>query len=95
MKRTHAFDLATLQQRMLATPLRFLLTPLRWLYTASIHLRNIMYTRGVFKARKLPCRVISVGNIVVGGTGKTPAVIAIAKHLQREGLRVAILLRGV
>jgi tetraacyldisaccharide-1-P 4'-kinase len=42
----------------------------------------------------LPCRVISVGNIVVGGTGKTPTVIVIAKHLQREGMRVAILLRG-
>ena len=94
MKLTHVFDLALLQQRILATPLRFLLTPLRWLYTASVQLRNILYTRGVIKARRLPCRVISVGNIVVGGTGKTPAVIAIAKHLQREGMRVAILLRG-
>lgn len=87
-------NLKTLQQRILATPLRFLLTPLRWLYTASVQLRNILYTRGVIKAHRLPCRVISVGNIVVGGTGKTPAVIAIAKHLQREGMRVAILLRG-
>ena len=94
MKLTHVFDLALLQQRILATPLRFLLTPLRWLYTASVQLRNILYTRGVIKARRLPCRVISVGNIVVGGTGKTPAVIAIAKHLQRDGMRVAILLRG-
>lgn len=94
MKLTHVFDLALLQQRILATPLRFLLTPLRWLYTASVQLRNILYSRGVIKARRLPCRVISVGNIVVGGTGKTPAVIAIAKHLQREGMRVAILLRG-
>lgn len=94
MKLTHAFDLAALQQRILATPLRFLLIPLSWLYAASIHLRNILYTHGIFKARRLPCRVISVGNIVVGGTGKTPAVIAIAKHLQREGIRVAILLRG-
>ena len=87
-------NLKTLQQKILATPLRFLLTPLRWLYTASVQLRNILYTRGVIKARRLPCRVISVGNIVVGGTGKTPAVIAIAKHLQREGVSVAILLRG-
>ena len=94
MKLTHTRDLATLQQRILATPLRFLFIPLRWLYTAGIQIRNILYTRGVFKARRLPCRVISVGNIVVGGTGKTPAVIAIAKHLQREGIRVAILLRG-
>ena len=94
MRLTHLHDLALLQQRILATPLRFLLIPLSWFYTASVQLRNILYTRGVFKARRLPCRVISVGNIVVGGTGKTPAVIVIAKHLQREGMRVAILLRG-
>ena len=94
MKFTHTHNLASLQQRILATPLRFLLIPLSWLYGASVQLRNILYTRGVFKARRLPCRVISVGNIVVGGTGKTPAVIAIAKHLQREGMRVAILLGG-
>lgn len=94
MKFTHTRNLASLQQRILATPLRFLLIPLSWLYAISVHLRNILYTYGIFKARRLPCRVISVGNIVVGGTGKTPAVIAIAKHLQREGMRVAILLRG-
>ncbi|MDE0689417.1 MAG: tetraacyldisaccharide 4'-kinase [Candidatus Poribacteria bacterium] len=94
MRLTHTQGFAWLQQRILATPLRFLLIPLSWFYTAGVHLRNILYTRRVFKARKLPCRVISVGNIVVGGTGKTPAVIAIAKHLQREGMRVAILLRG-
>ena len=94
MKLTHIRDFALLQQRILATPLRFLLIPLSWLYTASVQLRNILYTHGVFKARRLPCQVISVGNIVVGGTGKTPAVIAIARHLQREGMRVAILLRG-
>ena len=94
MKLTHTRDLRSLQQRILATPLRFLLVPLSWLYTVSVQLRNIFYTCDVLKARKLPCRVISVGNIVVGGTGKTPAVIAIAKHLQSEGMRVAILLRG-
>ena len=94
MKLTHTRDLASLQQKFLATPLRFLFTPLSWLYAASVQLRNILYTHEVLKARRLPCRVISVGNIIVGGTGKTPAVIAIAKHLQREGRRVAILLRG-
>ena len=94
MKLTHIRDLASLQQRILATPLRFLFIPLSWFYAVSVQLRNILYTYGIFKARRLPCRVISVGNIVVGGTGKTPAVITIAKHLQREGMQVAILLRG-
>ena len=94
MKRTHSSDLASFQKRLLATPLRFLLIPLSWLYAAVISGRNRLYTLGVFKARTLPCRVISVGNIVVGGTGKTPAVIAIAKHLQEKNVRVGILLRG-
>ena len=94
MKLKHTRDLASLQQKFLATPLRFLFAPLSWFYAASVQLRNILYTHGVLKARRLPCRVVSVGNIIVGGTGKTPAVIAIAKHFQREGRRVAILLRG-
>lgn len=94
MKLTPSLDLASLQEKLLATPLRFLLIPLSWLYGASVRLRNILFTRRIFKARRLPCRVISVGNIVVGGTGKTPAVIAITKRLQKGGMRVAILLRG-
>ena len=94
MKLTHPFDLASFQKRLLASPLRFLLIPFSWLYAAVISIRNRLYALGVFKARALPCRVISVGNIVVGGTGKTPTVIALAKHLQKEKVRVAILLRG-
>ena len=94
MKLTHAFDLTSFQKRLLASPLRFLLIPLSWLYGLIVSIRNQLYAVGVLKARRLPCRVISVGNIAVGGTGKTPAVIAIAKHLQQENIRVAILLRG-
>lgn len=94
MKLTHAFDLTSFQKRLLASPLLFLLIPLSWLYGASVWLRNRLYALGLFKVLTLPCRVISVGNIVVGGTGKTPAVIALAKHLQTEKVRVAILLRG-
>ncbi len=48
----------------------------------------------MFKSTKLPCKVISVGNITVGGTGKTPTVIAIAKFLQQKNKTVAILSRG-
>ena len=90
----HPFDLASFQKRLLASPLRFLLIPFSWLYAAVVSIRNRLYAFGVFEAHRLPCRVISVGNIVVGGTGKTPAVIALAKHLQKEKVRVAILLRG-
>ena len=94
MKLIHSRDLASIQQKLLATPLRVLLIPFSWLYAAGVWGRNWLYALGVFRVRTLPCSVISVGNIVVGGTGKTPAVIAIAKHLQEEGIRVAILLRG-
>ena len=94
MKLTSSLDLASFQKRLLASPLRLLLIPLSWLYRLIVSGRNRLYAVGVFKARRLPCRVISVGNITVGGTGKTPTVIAIAKHLQRENVRVAILLRG-
>ena len=94
MKLASYRDLASLQQKFLTGPLRFLLIPLSWLYGASVWLRNRLYAFGVFKARTLPCCVISVGNIGVGGTGKTPAVIVLAKHLQAEKVRVAILLRG-
>ena len=94
MKFTRPFDLASFQKRLLASPLLFLLIPLSWLYGASVWLRNRLYALRLFKVLTLPCRVISVGNITVGGTGKTPAVIALAKHLQAEKIRVAILLRG-
>ena len=94
MKLTSSLDLASFQKKLLSSPIRFLLIPCSWLYGLIVTIRNRLYAVGVFKARPLPCRVISVGNIVVGGTGKTPAVIALAKHLQNEKVRVAILLRG-
>ena len=94
MRLTYFRDLASLQRWLLTTPLHLLLIPFSWLYAVGIWIRNRLYTLDVFKAQTLPCPVISVGNIAVGGTGKTPAVIAIAGHLQKAGLRVAILLRG-
>ena len=94
MRFIYTRDLASLQQKLLSTPLRFLLIPFSWLYAIGIRVRNQFYALGVFGVQTLPCTVISVGNITVGGTGKTPAVIAIAEHLQKAGLRVAILLRG-
>jgi tetraacyldisaccharide 4'-kinase len=52
------------------------------------------YTRGIFRMRKLPGTVISVGNLTVGGTGKTPMVLWIAERLAAEGKSTAILTRG-
>jgi tetraacyldisaccharide 4'-kinase len=71
-----------------------LLWPLSILYSSIVRLKIWCYTRGVFQKRKLPGTVISVGNLTVGGTGKTPIVLAIAERLAEEGKHAAILTRG-
>ena len=74
--------------------IRWGLAPLSWLYGIGVCFRNWLYDRELFRVRRLPCPVISVGNLVAGGTGKTPTVIWVAKRLQHSGFRVAVLLRG-
>ena len=71
-----------------------LLTLLSYIYAVVLKTRGWLYDCGLLKQKKLPCGVISVGNIVAGGTGKTPVVIWIAKYLQSEGVQVGVLLRG-
>jgi tetraacyldisaccharide 4'-kinase len=63
-------------------------------YRVVVDVRNRMYDLGIVTQIKLPCKVISVGNITVGGTGKTPMVIMLAKLLKGIGYRPAILSRG-
>jgi tetraacyldisaccharide 4'-kinase len=70
------------------------LWPLSLVYSAVARAKARCYARGIFRTRKLPGRVISVGNLTVGGTGKTPVVLAIAEHLAAEGKHAAILTRG-
>lgn len=64
------------------------------LYGLGVRLRLRAYRWGILKKGVLPGFVLSVGNITAGGTGKTPAVIAIAEWAKKEGHRVAILSRG-
>ncbi len=64
------------------------------LFKSIIGLRNYFYNTGIFRIRKLGCKVISVGNITVGGTGKTPMVIMLANLLRDRGYRPVILSRG-
>ncbi len=63
-------------------------------YLLGHHFRLWAYRLGVFPSRKLECRVISVGNLTLGGTGKTPFVMMIAETLRGNGLKPAILSRG-
>jgi len=71
-----------------------LLWPFSLPYGALAHLRSRLYRRGVLKQRRLNGKVISVGNLTVGGTGKTPMVMWIADRLLNEGKSVGILTRG-
>jgi tetraacyldisaccharide 4'-kinase len=63
-------------------------------YGAAVRLRLVLYNAGVLKTKKLPCKVVSVGNITAGGSGKTPMTMHIALTLKKMGLRVVILTRG-
>lgn len=71
-----------------------LLWPLSVPYGAVAHLRARAYRKGILKQRRLDSVVISVGNLTVGGTGKTPMVLWIAERLLAEGKSVGILTRG-
>jgi tetraacyldisaccharide 4'-kinase len=70
------------------------LLPLFWLYRAAIALRNFCYDHNIFKSKKLSTLVISVGNLSMGGAGKTPLAIFLAKALRDHGWKVAIVARG-
>ena len=75
-------------------PLRFALTPAAWAYRGGLLVRDAAYGRGWLARGRLPCAVVSLGNLTVGGTGKTPAVEMVARWLTDEGRRVAIVSRG-
>ncbi len=77
--------------------LSLLLAPLTlcsFLFRCGVWMRRSLYTQGILKSYRLPCTVISVGNITVGGTGKTPAVCHIARVLKDAGCNVVVLSRG-
>ena len=77
--------------------LRVLLLPLdlvALLYGAAAALHRALYRRGWLAVRRLPCRVVSVGGISAGGSGKTPLAAWIARRLREQGHRVSIASRG-
>ncbi|MDP2681720.1 MAG: tetraacyldisaccharide 4'-kinase [Deltaproteobacteria bacterium] len=64
------------------------------LYGIGLRLRFLLYCIGVFKTHRLDCKVISIGNITTGGSGKTPMAIYLAERLLERGKKVIILSRG-
>ena len=71
-----------------------ILAPIGWLYGRIMQLRNALYDRGILQACDLGAKTISIGNITLGGTGKTPLVAYIAKLLTENGEKVCVLTRG-
>jgi len=76
------------------TPLHLILFPLSLLFRALVALRRILYSIRMLPSYKLPVPVIVVGNISVGGTGKTPLTLALAQQLVERGRHPLIVSRG-
>jgi tetraacyldisaccharide 4'-kinase len=89
----------SLQQRLEASwatrgPLAWLLLPLSLLFGCALALRRGLVLAGLLRSERLPVPVVVVGNLVVGGAGKTPAVIAVVALLRRQGWTPGIVSRG-
>lgn len=72
----------------------FVLYPLSVVYGFAVRTRSVLYGLNVLPSYGLPRKVISIGNITVGGTGKTPVTIFLAEFFRKNGKKVAILSRG-
>ena len=73
---------------------RSLLRYLSYIYGSLVAARHFLYEKRIFRHHTLGCQVISIGNLTVGGTGKTPIVEIFARELQKAGRKVAVLSRG-
>ncbi|WP_455210352.1 tetraacyldisaccharide 4'-kinase [Kaarinaea lacus] len=77
-----------------SNPISVLLIPLAWLFCLMVIVRRFFYRAGILTAKKLSVPVIVVGNITVGGTGKTPLVVAMVDHLKNQGFKPGVVSRG-
>ncbi|MBE9561449.1 MAG: tetraacyldisaccharide 4'-kinase [Proteobacteria bacterium] len=75
-------------------PLSILLIPLAWLFCIIIRIRRQAYKHNLFTRKRIPIPIIVVGNITVGGTGKTPLVSWLGRFLIQQGFKPGIISRG-
>ena len=71
-----------------------LLWPVAQIYGVLVRVRRSLYRSGFFAGDRFDVAVVVVGNVVAGGAGKTPLVMAVVKHLQSQGLQVGVVSRG-
>lgn len=71
------------------------LLPLSWMFSVAARLRRLCFRNNIFKSYRFNAPVIVVGNLTVGGTGKTPCVIALAQYFSESGYQPGIITRGV
>lgn len=74
--------------------LNHVLLPVSFVYVCMVRIRFLLYRLGVFRVRKLEVKVIVVGALTAGGSGKTPLVMALGRHLYRAGYRPGVISRG-
>ena len=77
-----------------ATPLALLLLPLSWLFAAGVAVRRAMYGHGILSSQRVRAPVVVIGNVTVGGSGKTPFAIALADALAARGWHPGFVSRG-
>ncbi len=73
---------------------RFILSPFTLLYGLVVKLRNFLFDKEIFKAKEVPAKVISIGNLTVGGSGKTPTTDLVTEILSKNQIRAGVLSRG-
>jgi tetraacyldisaccharide 4'-kinase len=74
--------------------LRIILYPFVLVYAAVVNIRNLFFDKNIFKTKRVGAKVVSIGNISVGGSGKTPLVIYLANMLKEQNKKVGVLSRG-
>ena len=86
---------ATIQEGWYRPPgWNLVLLPLAWVFAVLVCARRLLYRWGVLPTWHAPVPLIMVGNIVAGGSGKTPVVLAIAEFLRDQGFRPGLVSRG-
>ncbi len=73
---------------------RIILSPFTVLYWLAVKVRNRLFDKGIFKSKEIPAKVISIGNLTVGGSGKTPTTDLVTEILHNNNIRVGVLSRG-